>query len=54
MVSREDVQLAIRIPRELMKAIDAEVKKRSAEQPALKINKSDVVRQILYDALIRR
>jgi hypothetical protein len=54
MVSKEDVQLAFRIPRELMKALGAEVKKRSAEQPGLKINRSDVVRQILFEALIRR
>jgi hypothetical protein len=50
----KEVQLAFRVPAELLEAIDAEVEKLRGKQPGMKINRSDVVRQILYKALVRK
>ncbi|MCU1280725.1 MAG: hypothetical protein JWM53_4271 [bacterium] len=49
--SRE-VQLALRVPEELMDAIDAEVDRLRAERPGGRINRSDAVREILHQVLL--
>jgi hypothetical protein len=56
-VSRDDEgandhQLAIRVPAELLAAVDAEVERLRAERPGSKVQRSDAVREILYQVLI--
>ena len=45
-----DFQLALRIPHELLAAIDAEVERLRGERPGARIQRSDVVREILLRA----
>src|SRR5262245_56369220 len=45
-------QLAIRIPRELLRAIDEEVERLRGERPGATVQRSDAVREILYQVLI--
>lgn len=47
-----DHQLAIRVPGELLDAIDEEVERLRLERPGSKVQRSDAVREILYQVLI--
>src|SRR5688572_17360229 len=49
---RADHQLAIRVPAELIDAIDEEVERLRLERPGSKVQRSDAVREILYLVLI--
>ncbi len=48
----KEVQLGLRVPRALIDAIDAEVARLRGERPGARINRSDAVREILYQVLI--
>lgn len=50
--SHKEAQLALRVPEELMEAIDAEVERLRDERPGSRINRSDAVREILYQVLL--
>lgn len=50
MASQNDYQLALRIPSELLSAIDAEVDRVKAERPGARVQRSDVVREALMRA----
>ncbi|HEY2745528.1 MAG TPA: hypothetical protein VGL86_12920 [Polyangia bacterium] len=50
MASQNDYQLALRIPSELLNAIDAEVERVKAERPGARVQRSDVVREALMRA----
>lgn len=50
--SEKEVQLALRVPESLMQAIDAEVERLRAERPGGRINRSDAVREILFQVLL--
>jgi Arc/MetJ-type ribon-helix-helix transcriptional regulator len=45
----EVVIVTLRIPRALVRALDAEAERRAAERPGLKITRSDVIREALYE-----
>lgn len=45
-------QLAVRISAELLEALDEEVARLRAERPGAKVQRSDAVREILYQVLI--
>jgi hypothetical protein len=45
-----DYQLALRIPSELLEAIDAEVERVKAARPGARVQRSDVVREALMRA----
>lgn len=47
-----DHQLAVRVPVELIQALDDEVERLRLERPGAKVQRSDAVREILYQALI--
>ncbi len=47
-----DVQISFRSPPDLTEAIDREVERLSAERPGEAVTRSDVVRAILYRALL--
>jgi hypothetical protein len=47
-----DHQLAVRITPELLHAIDEEVERLRAERPGSKVQRSDAVREILYQVLL--
>lgn len=49
---RSDHQLAIRVSAELLEAIDDEVERLRQERPGSKVQRSDAVREILFQALI--
>lgn len=49
-----DTQITFRSPADLTAAIDAEVERLRAERPGETIGRSDVVRSILYRALLPR
>ena len=53
MASQNDYQLALRIPGELLAAIDAEVERVKAERPGARVQRSDVVREALMRAFFR-
>jgi hypothetical protein len=53
MASQNDYQLALRIPSELLTAIDAEVERVKAERPGARVQRSDVVREALMRAFFR-
>jgi hypothetical protein len=53
MAQQNDYQLAIRIPSELLAAIDAEVERVKAERPGARVQRSDVVREVLMRAFFR-
>lgn len=53
MASQNDYQLALRIPSELLAAIDAEVERVKAERPGARVQRSDVVREALMRAFFR-
>ncbi len=48
----KEVQLALRVPRQLIAAIDAEVERLRQERPGARVNRSDAVREILFQALL--
>jgi hypothetical protein len=50
--SLKEVQLALRVPEALMEAIDGEVGRLRAERPGARINRSDAVREILFQVLL--
>jgi hypothetical protein len=50
MTSPNEHQLALRIPAELLDAIDAEVERVKAERPGARVQRSDVVREALMRA----
>ena len=50
MASQNDYQLALRIPSELLNAIDAEVERVKAQRPGARVQRSDVVREALMRA----
>ena len=50
--SAKEVQLALRVPEQLMTAIDQEVERLRSERPGARINRSDAVREILYQVLL--
>jgi Arc/MetJ-type ribon-helix-helix transcriptional regulator len=50
MASQNDYQLALRIPSELLSAIDAEVERVKVERPGARVQRSDVVREALMRA----
>ena len=52
--SAKEVQLALRVPEELMDAIDREVERLRAERPGGRVNRSDAVREILFQALLSK
>jgi hypothetical protein len=45
-------QLAVRVPRALLDAIDAEVERLRAERPGSNVQRSDAVREILHQVLL--
>ena len=49
-MSSNDYQLALRIPGELLAAIDAEVERVKSERPGARVQRSDVVREALMRA----
>jgi hypothetical protein len=53
MASQNDYQLALRIPGELLAAIDAEVDRVKLERPGARVQRSDVVREALMRAFFR-
>jgi Arc/MetJ-type ribon-helix-helix transcriptional regulator len=53
MASQNDYQLALRIPGELLAAIDAEVERVKSERPGARVQRSDVVREALMRAFFR-
>jgi len=53
MASQNDYQLALRIPVELLTAIDAEVERVKTERPGARVQRSDVVREALMRAFFR-
>jgi hypothetical protein len=53
MASQNDYQLALRIPSELLTAIDAEVERVKSERPGARVQRSDVVREALMRAFFR-
>jgi hypothetical protein len=53
MAAQNDYQLALRIPGELLTAIDAEVERVKAERPGARVQRSDVVREALMRAFFR-
>jgi hypothetical protein len=53
MASQNDYQLALRIPGELLAAIDAEVERVKTERPGARVQRSDVVREALMRAFFR-
>jgi Arc/MetJ-type ribon-helix-helix transcriptional regulator len=53
MSSTNDFQLALRIPSELLAAIDAEVDRVKHERPGARVQRSDVVREALMRAFFR-
>ena len=48
-----DYQLALRIPGDLLAAIDAEVERVKAERPGARVQRSDVVREALMRAFFQ-
>ncbi|HXU74132.1 MAG TPA: hypothetical protein VN947_32780 [Polyangia bacterium] len=50
MSSTNDYQLALRIPGELLAAIDAEVDRVKQERPGARVQRSDIVREALMRA----
>ena len=50
--ARNDEQIAFRVPSELMAAIDREVERLRAERPGETVHRSDVIRAVLYRALM--
>jgi Arc/MetJ-type ribon-helix-helix transcriptional regulator len=50
MASHNDYQLALRIPSDLLAAIDAEVERVKLERPGARVQRSDVVREALMRA----
>ena len=50
MSSPNDYQLALRVPGELLQAIDAEVERVKQERPGARVQRSDVVREALMRA----
>jgi hypothetical protein len=50
--SGDQHQLAVRISAELLTALDEEVERLRAERPGSKVQRSDAVREILYQVLI--
>ncbi|HEY1584855.1 MAG TPA: hypothetical protein VGH63_04150 [Polyangia bacterium] len=53
MASQNDYQLALRIPGDLLAAIDAEVERVKTERPGARVQRSDVVREALMRAFFR-
>jgi Arc/MetJ-type ribon-helix-helix transcriptional regulator len=53
MASQNDYQLALRIPSELLAAIDAEVERVKLERPGARVQRSDVVREALMRAFFK-
>jgi Arc/MetJ-type ribon-helix-helix transcriptional regulator len=53
MASQNEHQLALRIPVELLAAIDAEVERVKNERPGARVQRSDVVREALMRAFFR-
>ncbi|MDB4971144.1 MAG: hypothetical protein JWN44_6833 [Myxococcales bacterium] len=53
MASSNDYQLALRVPAELIAAIDAEVERVKSERPGARVQRSDVVREALMRAFFR-
>jgi hypothetical protein len=53
MSSPNDFQLALRIPGELLAAIDAEVERVKTERPGARVQRSDVVREALMRAFFK-
>jgi Arc/MetJ-type ribon-helix-helix transcriptional regulator len=53
MASHNDYQLALRIPSDLLAAIDAEVERVKLERPGARVQRSDVVREALIRAFFR-
>jgi hypothetical protein len=47
-----EYQLAVRIPAELLRAIDDEVERLRLERPGAKVQRSEAVREILYQVLL--
>lgn len=52
-MSSNDYQLALRIPADLLAAIDAEVERVRAERPGARVQRSDVVREALMRAFFK-
>jgi hypothetical protein len=50
MSAPNDYQLALRVPGELLAAIDAEVERVKAERPGARVQRSDIVREALMRA----
>src|SRR3954462_7196901 len=50
MASNNDYQLALRVPGDLLAAIDAEVERVKLERPGARVQRSDVVREALIRA----
>jgi Arc/MetJ-type ribon-helix-helix transcriptional regulator len=53
MSSPNDYQLALRIPSELLAAIDEEVERVKQERPGARVQRSDVVREALMRAFFK-
>jgi hypothetical protein len=52
-MANQDYQLALRVPGQLLAAIDAEVERVKSERPGARVQRSDVVREALMRAFFR-
>ena len=49
---RKDIQIAVRFSPELVEAIDREVDRLRSERPGSRVERSDAIREILYQVLV--